>query len=60
MGTKYTSQSATGYNASPPSDDGTAVSSNEIKWSFIKEKLADSVKDLADDINTELVTTPGS
>ena len=56
MGTKYTSQTATGYNASPPSDDGTAVSSNEVKWSFIKEKLADSVKDLADNINTELLT----
>ena len=56
MGTKYSSQTATGYNSSPPSDDGTAVSTNEVKWSFIKTKLGDPVKDLADNINTQLTT----
>jgi len=56
MGTKYPSQTASGYNASPPSDDGTAVSTNEVKWSFIKDKLGDPVKDLADNINTALNT----
>ena len=55
MGTKYSTQSASGYNSSPPSDDGTAVSTNEVKWSFIKDKLGDPVKDLADSINNELV-----
>ena len=56
MGTKYSTQTATGYNASPPSDDGTAVASNEIKWDIVKPKLADPVKDLADNINTALLT----
>ena len=56
MGTKYSTQTATGYNASPPSDDGTAVASNEVKWDIIKPKLADPVKDLADNINSNLLT----
>lgn len=57
MGTKYSSQSATGYNASPPPDDGTTVASNKITWqSTIKAKLADPLKTLADAINTALVT----
>jgi len=56
MGTKYTSQSTSGYNASPPSDDGTAVSSNEVKWSFIKTKLADVLKTFGEGINTAILT----
>jgi len=56
MGTKYTSKSTSGYNASPPADDGTAVASNEVKWSFIKTKLADVLKTFAEAINTALVT----
>lgn len=57
MGTKYSSQSATGYNASPPPDDGSAVAANKITWqSTIKAKLADPLKTLADAINTALVT----
>ena len=56
MGLKYSTQTASGFDASPPSDDGTAVSSNEVKWSFIKTKLASPVKDLADNMNTALLT----
>ena len=57
MGTKYGSgQSATGYNSSPPSDDGTASEANKGKWSTIKTKLGDPVKNLADAMNTALVT----
>ena len=55
MGTEYTSQSATGYNSSPPSDDGTVAESNKIKYSVVKTKLTDPPKDLADNINTQLV-----
>jgi len=55
MGTKYSSQSTSGYNASPPADDGTAVASNEVKWSFIKTKLADVLKTFAEAINTALL-----
>ncbi len=56
MGTKYSSNTAAGYNATPPSDDGTVNESNKVKWSTIKTKLADPPKDLADTINSELVT----
>lgn len=56
MGTKYPTQSTSGYNASPPSDDGTAVSSNEVTWSFIKTKLADILKTFGEDINSAILT----
>lgn len=56
MGTKYPSQSISGYNASPPADDGTQVEANKIKWATHKDKLGDPVKTLAEAINTALVT----
>jgi hypothetical protein len=56
MGSKYTSNSASGFNATPPPDDGSVSEANKLKWSYIKTKLADPVKTLADDINTDLVT----
>lgn len=48
----YTSPSISGYNSTPPSDDGSETSSNEIDWSTIKEKLADPVKTYADAIDS--------
>lgn len=57
MGTPYQSQSASGYNSSPPPDDGTTVAANKITWAGIKTKLADAIKTLADAINSQLVTT---
>lgn len=56
MGTKYSSNSASGYNSTPPVDDGTVSEANKVKWSTIKTKLADPVKTLADTINSELAT----
>lgn len=56
MGTKYSSNSASGYNSTPPADDGTVSEANKVKYSTIKTKLADPSKDLADTINTDLVT----
>lgn len=56
MGTKYSSNSSSGYNSTPPSDDGTVAESNKVKWSTIKTKLTDPVKTLADTINSELAT----
>ena len=55
MGTKYSSNSSSGYNATPPSDDGTVSEANKGKWSTIEEKLSRPVKTLADAINTDLV-----
>lgn len=56
MGTKYSSQSASSYNTSPPADDGTVSDANKLKWSYIKTKLSDPLKTLAEAINTALVT----
>ena len=56
MGTKYSTNAASGYNSVPPADDGTVSEANKGKWSTIKEKLADPIKTLADTINSELVT----
>ncbi len=56
MGTKYTTTSSSGYNASPPADDGSQVASNEIRWSYIKEKLSDVLKTFIEAIDSKLVT----
>jgi hypothetical protein len=55
----YTSQVITGYNSSPPPDDGSQVSANKITWSGQKTKLSDPIKTLAEAINTELVSAFG-
>lgn len=57
MGTKYTSQATSGYNTSPPSDDGSTAQSNKVLWSTIKTKLSDVLKTFAEAINSQLVTT---
>lgn len=47
----YTQQTASGYNSSPPSDDGTVSEANRAKYATVKTKLADPVKVLADNID---------
>lgn len=59
MASPYTTQSISGYNSSPPADDGSKVSMNQVNWSKHKTKLADPVKTLAEAINTELVAAFG-
>lgn len=56
MGTKYSSQSSSGYNSSPPVDDGTQSEANKVKWSTIKTKLADVLKTFVEAVNSALVT----
>lgn len=56
MGTKYSSNASSGYNSTPPADDGTVSEANKVKYSTIKTKLADPIKTLADTINSELAT----
>jgi hypothetical protein len=57
LGAKYSSVSTSGYNASPPSDDGTQSAANLITWAGIKTKLADVLKTFGEAINTALVAT---
>lgn len=56
MGAKYSSNSISGYNSTPPSDDGTVSEANKVKWSVIKNKLTDPAKVLAEAINTSINT----
>lgn len=56
MGAKYTTQTISGYNSSPPPDDGSQVASNLITWAAQKTKLADPIKTLAESENTALVS----
>jgi len=56
MGTKYSSNASSGYNATPPDDDGTVSEANKVKWSTIKTKLSDPLKTYVDTINSELAT----
>lgn len=55
----YTAQSISGYNATPPPDDGSTGSDNEITWAKHKTKLADPIKTLSEAIDSELQTAFG-
>lgn len=56
MGTKYSSVTVSGYNSSPPSDDGSTAASNQVKWSTIKSKVTDPLNTAIAAINSGLVT----
>ena len=56
MATKYTTKTLSGYNATPPADDGTVSEANRLTWAKIKEKLTDPIKDQVAAIDTDLVT----
>lgn len=52
----YTGQSISGYNITPPADDGSVVSSNKLEWDKHKTKLADPVKTFSEAINTAVTS----
>jgi hypothetical protein len=56
LGTKFDGVSISGFNSSPPSDDGSTADANKVKWSTIKTKLADPVKTATESLSSELVT----
>lgn len=56
MGTKYSSQTISGYNASPPADDGSTAASNQVAWAKHLSKIGNPLKTLAENINTALLT----
>lgn len=56
MGTKYSSVTVSGYNASPPADDGSQVASNQVTWAKSKTKLGDPLNTAIASINSTLVT----
>lgn len=59
MANPYTSQAISGYNTSPPPDDGSQTSANTVRWATHKSKLADPIKTLSEAINSELIAAFG-
>ena len=47
----FIAPSLTNYNASPPSDDGTRITSNQLRWAYIKSKLSDPLRNYIDDLS---------
>lgn len=56
----YTSVSISGFNSSPPSDDGAEVATNQLSWSFHVDKLGTPNKNLGEGINTNTLSAIGA
>lgn len=54
--TPYSPPTLTGYNSSPPADDGRQTATNAVRWSTHKNKLGDPLRDYAQAISSALVT----
>lgn len=59
MSNVYTAPSISGYNDTPPSDDGANTAANEVTWSGIKTKIGDPVKTYAAAISSAVSTAFG-
>ena len=55
----YSAPSISGYNDTPPSDDGANTSANEVTWAGIKTKLGDPVKTYAQAVSSAVGTAFG-
>jgi hypothetical protein len=44
----YSAPAISGYNSSPPADDGTKVDSNRVQWSKHISKIGDPIKTLVE------------
>ena len=55
----YSAPSISGYNDTPPSDDGANTSANEVTWAGIKTKLGDPVKTYAQAVSSATDTAFG-
>jgi len=56
----YTSQAISGYNSSPPPDDGSQTAANKVTWAFHKTKHSDPLKTLAEAINSQALSAFGA
>ena len=56
MANPFVPPTISGYNASPPSDDGANTDANEVTWAKHKTKLADPIKTWLDTTLTNLTT----
>lgn len=51
----YTTVTISGYNASPPPDDGSQTAANLVQWSKHKTKIGDPIKTGVEAVNTQLL-----
>ena len=56
---RYTSQTISGYNSTPPPDDGSTTAANEVKWATHINKIGNPLRTLAQGINSELANFDG-
>ena len=59
MSNPYTQPSISGYNTSPPSNDGAATSNNQVDWDKHKTKLGDPIKTFAEGIDAATLAAFG-
>lgn len=59
MSNPYSQPTLSGYNSSPPADDGSEVSANEVTWSKHKDKLGDPLKNFAQAIDSAVLAAFG-
>lgn len=52
----YTTVTISGFNATPPADDGTQVAANQLEWAKHIDKIGTPVKDLAEGINSQNIS----
>ena len=52
MSNPYSNVTITGYNSSPPPDDGTQIATNQLKWSNTIDKVGGPLKTAIESINT--------
>ena len=56
MSNPYTATTVTGYNSSPPPDDGTQVAANQLSWASHISKIGDPLKTAFDTSETNTQT----
>ncbi len=54
MTSPYTSVSVTGYNSSPPDDDGSQIATNQVRWSNHTSKIGDPLKTAIETLDTNV------
>lgn len=59
MGDPYTSVSVSGYNSSPPSDDGSTADSNVTYWATVTDKVGDPLNTAIAAVNANIVSAMG-
>lgn len=52
----YSEVTVSGYNASPPPDDGSTGASNQVSWAGIKTKLTDPLKTALESIDDNVAS----